>query len=419
MKVLIVNTLERRGGAAVAAGRLMKALQKEGVEVSELVLQKTSDNPSVSAVGSKWCKKLAFVWERLFIWTTNCFHKKNLFAVSIANSGFDITRTKAFQEADIIHLHWINQGLLSLSGLRKVFRTGKAVVWTMHDMWPFTGICHHSGTCDQYFSHCHRCPQLSQDCLSSRVLARKKELYSGKNISFVACSQWLKERASHSPLTQQHILTDIPNPIDISKFQVLDQNTARLFFNLPQDKRLILFGSVKNTDKRKGIDYFIEACRWIYNQYPDIAKTIGIAVYGSHSDELQAQIPIPVYSLGYISSEEALVNLYNAVDVFVTPSLEENLPNTIMEAMACGTPCVGFQIGGIPEMIDHLKNGYVSQYKSAEDLAKGIHWVLDDADYESLSIAAREKVIIHYSEPVVAHEYMALYRSLLESKNEA
>lgn len=395
MRILFLNTSSSTGGAAIAAGRLKSALEKQRVQTS--LFTRT--------------EKAGFYIERAAIWAANGFSKENLFAVDIANYGENITKLPEFKEADIIHLHWINQGFLSTRGLKKIFDSGKPIVWTMHDMWPCTGICHHSRECDNYFIECHDCPYLrlpGGNDLSRTIFKRKSKAYPGANLSFVACSEWLRERASHSSLLTGHPLTSIPNPIDTGFFKPAGGARTDSEFR-------ILFGAAKITDRRKGVDYFIEACRILKEKYPELA--LKVVCYGQNSEVLSSLVPYPVESLGYISGDEAIRNLYNSVDLFVIPSLEENLPNTIMEAMACGVPCVGFNVGGIPEMIGHKETGYVAEYKSAEDFADGIVWTLDRTRYEQLSKASRQKVVDNYAEDKVAGQYISLYKSLLISND--
>lgn len=395
MNILFLNTSERTGGAAIAAGRLKNALEKKGVSVSSCFRR----------------GKAGFYIERAAIWAANGFSRENLFTVDIANCGEDITRLPEFGEADIIHLHWINQGFISINELKKIFDSGKPVVWTMHDMWPFTGICHHSGECDNYFTGCHDCPYLKfpgGGDLSGEIFGKKSKIYPDANLSFVACSEWLRDRASHSSLLTGHPLTSIPNPIDTDFFKPAGGARTDSEFR-------ILFGAAKITDRRKGVDYFIEACRILKEKYPELA--LKVVCYGQNSEVLSSLVPYPVESLGYISGDEAIRNLYNSVDLFVIPSLEENLPNTIMEAMACGVPCVGFNVGGIPEMIGHKETGYIAEYKSAEDFADGIVWTLDRTRYEQLSKASRQKVVDNYAEDKVAGQYISLYKSLLISND--
>ena len=416
MRVLIVNTSERIGGAAIAAGRLVEALKNNGIKAKMLVREKQTDRLSVIGLNKNWWKVWQFIWERILIWKENRFKKHNLFAVDIANTGTDITVLPEFQAADIIHLHWINQGMLSLNDIRKILLSGKPVVWTMHDMWPCTGICHHARECDKYHQECHHCPYIykggGKKDLSNQVFKKKKEIYQSAPVTFVTCSRWLKERAGQSALLNGHTIVDIPNPISTSLFKPQNSLTARNKMELPTDKKLILFGSVKVTDKRKGIDYFIESCKLLAEKYPEMKEEVGVVVYGKNSECLKSLIPFQVYALDYISNEKDLVNIYNAVDLYVTPSLEENLPTTIMEAMACGIPCVGFNVGGIPEMIDHLHNGYVAEYKSAEDLANGIIWTLSESEYQSLSEEACRKAVSNYSESIVAKKYIDIYNKI-------
>lgn len=418
MKVLIVNTSESKGGAAVAAKRLTRALRKAGINTIMLVRDKTTKSSSVVALKESFTNIVRFAWERIVILMHNGLDKKNLFAVSIANTGVDITTLPEYKEADIIHLHWINQGMISLDVLRKIFCSGKPIVWTMHDMWPATGICHHARECDRYTSHCGNCQFIRQGKrhrdLAYKVFNRKRKLYGKcQNIAFVTCSQWLKDRVTKSRLTGSKQIFCIPNPIDTSVFTRKSKTESRRILGLPQDKKLILFGSVKITDKRKGIDYLIEACNIFARKNPDKTDNIGVVVIGQNSEIIEGKLPFKVYPLQYVREEKDLSNIYNAIDTFVTPSLEENLPNMIMEAMACGIPCVGFNIGGIPEMIDHLHNGYVAEYKSAEDLAKGIKWILYEDAYSEMSDAAIRKVHESYSEETIARKYIEVYNSLM------
>ena len=416
MKVLLINTSERIGGAAVACSRLMEALNKHGIKAKMLVRDKQTDSLTVIPVGQPFRMKLRFLWERFLIWLNNRLSRRNLFAVDIACAGIDVTRLPEFQEADIIHLHWVNQGMLSLKGIGRIIASGKPLVWTMHDMWPCTGICHHARACVAYREECHDCPYLSgkgsRRDLSTRVFRRKQRLLRGSGVHLVACSHWLEALAGQSALVDAGHVCSIPNPLNTSLFCPGDKKAAREALHLPADRRLILFASVKTTDRRKGMDYLIAALQHLADKYPEWREQTAVALVGGGGDEWSHLLPFPVYSLGYIREERRMITVYQAVDLFVTPSLEENLPNTIMEAMACGVPCVGFHIGGIPEMIDHRENGYVAAYRSAEDFAEGIRYVLTESDYPVLSRAAVRKVAACYSETAVARRYVELYNEL-------
>ena len=400
MKIVILNTSERTGGAAVAAGRLGKALEQAGIQVDKLVRKDT------------WLNRFRFYWERLIIFLCNHLNRKNLFAVSIANTGMDLSGHPLVKDADIIHLHWINQGFLSLKDIEELVKLNKPIVWTMHDMWPCTGICHHARDCEKVQMICESCFFLKSKGkdLSTSVFDKKLSLYKEANITFVGCSRWLSGKAKKSYLLRDKTVLSIPNPIDTEVYHPMDQDMTRELLGLPSGKRLLLFGALNVTDKRKGIDYLIEALRKIEKQ------DVELVVFGQAKDDIRDLFPVSIHSMGYLSDESKIVALYNAVDMFITSSLEENLPNTIMESMACGTPCVGFEIGGIPEMIDHKINGYVASYKDASDLANGIRWVLEHEDQQALSDACVKKVQENYTEEVVAKQYMALYKHLLHQK---
>ena len=379
MKIVIINTSERTGGAAVAAGRLGKALEQAGIQVDKLVRKDT------------WLNRFRFYWERLIIFLCNHLNRKNLFAVSIANTGMDLSGHPSVKKADIIHLHWIN------------------------DLWPTTAICHYPDKCKKYQSKCSQCPlQVTNSLfdLANWTYNRKKQIGLNK-IHFIGCSKWITEMAKKSSLLEGASFTSIPNPIDTYVFKPLVKKDSRKRFQLPKDKFLLLFAAAKLSDRRKGAAYLIEACSILKQYYTD---KIEIVLMGNGSEELCQALPFKVNSLGYISDTSTMVAAYSCADLFVIPSLEDNLPNTIMESMACGTPCVGFEIGGIPEMIDHRVNGYVANYKDAGDLANGIQWVLEHEDRLALSDACVKKVQENYTEEVVTKQYTALYEKLLKGE---
>ena len=411
MRVLIINTSERIGGAAIAANRLMEALKKNGVKAKMLVRNKQTDRLTVLSVGMNWTQPFKFLWERLCIFIANGFSRKNLFQVDIANAGTDVTHHPEFQRADVIHLHWVNQGYLSLANLNKIMHSGKRVVITMHDQWYFTGICHYSASCEKYSTLCEKCELMRGSLLgdlAKQVFHKKEKIYNQAKLTFVGCSQWMADLAKKSKLTQGHRVVSIPNAIDTHVFRPMDRQEARETFHLPQDKQLLLFGCQRITDERKGFHLLVEALQYIKEQHADQASNIELVVVGGEVESVQNQVPFNTIPVRYVSDPQKMVQLYNAVDIYVTPSLQDNLPNTIMEALACGIPCVGFRVGGIPEMIDHQENGYVAQYKDAEDFANGILWTLS-ADHETLSRQARNKVMVTYSENAVARKYMDVY----------
>ena len=360
MKVLILSTYEKAGGAAIAASRLLQALRHNGVEATMMCRK------------NNWGKQSwTSIMERAVIWAFNGFSKKDLWATDIALFGQDITHTKEYREADVIHLHWVNQGFLSLSQIRQFIKDGKRVVWTMHDAWNTMGAY-------------HLAIQRKETFLERWTWRRKAQLHSLNKIQFVACSQWLMDEALTSPLMELLPVRTIPNPIDTSLFSPR-QGRAH--------GRRVLFVAQNVNNPMKGMNYLDEAVK-----------------------QLEAEDRVELIALGrdipYIDNVEEMVELYNSVDAFVLPSLSENLPNTIMEAMACGVPCVAFDVGGIPEMIDHKENGFLARYKNVEDLAEGIRYVLNPENHERLSKAAREKVMQQYSEKSVAQKYVAVYEQI-------
>ena len=413
MRVLIVNTSERTGGAAVAANRLMMTLNNNGVKAKMLVRDKESESLTVVGLPKSPMLNWHFLWERLVIFFRCGFSRKHLFEIDLANSGSDITKLREFQEADVIHLHWINQGMLSLSGIRKILKSGKPVVWTMHDIWPATAICHLTLNCRNFTTHCHNCRLLpgkgSSSDLSTSVWRKKEKMLEDSSIYFVTCSHWLEQEAKASALLRGQKIVSIPNPIDTHIYRSGDKQAARKNLGLPEDKRLILFVSQRVTNKNKGMDYLIDACRQL--------EDYELVILGGHAEEVVDQLPLKAHPLGYVNDERRIVEIYQAVDVFVLPSLSENLPNTIMEAMACGVPCVGFKVGGIPEEIDHKRNGYVAEYRDSDDLARGIRWILSEADYDQLSQEAVRKVAHSYSQQSVAISYLDVYHQAMAFKH--
>ena len=417
MRVLIVNTSERTGGAAVAANRLMKALNNNGVKAKMLVRDKESETLTVAGLPKSPMLHWHFLWERFVIFCRLHFSRKHLFDIDIASAGSDITKLREFQEADVIHLHWINQGMLSLNGIQKILRSGKPVIWTMHDIWPATAICHLTLGCHYFVNRCANCRYLpgggGNNDLSSGIWRKKQQILSDANIYFVACSRWLESEAKSSALLKGQKITSIPNPIDTHIYKKGNKQEARQRLGLPLDKKLILFASQRVTNENKGMSYLVDACQKLHSRVGSYC----VIILGGHAEEVVEQLPMKAYPLGYVNDEQRIVDVYNAADVFVLPSLSENLPNTIMEAMACGVPCVAFKVGGIPEEIDHQKNGYVAAYRDADDLANGIEWVLQEADYESLSQQAVHKVSQCYSQQSVALKYLDVYQQAMAFKN--
>jgi glycosyltransferase involved in cell wall biosynthesis len=426
MKIAYVNYDDGKGGAAIACLRLADALNKTGqAEVEVLVQQKKNNHPKVKALLNGRLGKgkafARFVLERLYF----LFFEKNKsvrFAFSVAKFGTAIGHTLKLAQYDIIHLHWINFGLLSLSDLKQILALNKPVVWTMHDMWPFTGGCHYSNACENYQNACGSCKEYlknpSANDLSFRILNQKKQiLQNHSNLYPVGCSQWLTEKALRSSLFSKLSLTAIPNTIDQRVFFPLNKCEAKTKLGLDVTKTHILFVAMNVEDKRKGFVYLKEALLHLKETLDQQSLPHPeLTIIGKVKTEILAEVPFKTNYLGSIYENTKLNLVYNSADLFVTPSLQDNLPNTLMEALATGTPCVGFKIGGIPEMIDHQKNGYLAEHTSSKSLADGLFWGLENSSNPDLRKAAIEKVNQNYAEPIVAAQYLALYERALREK---
>lgn len=404
MKVLLLNTY-LHGGAGIACRRLQAALLESGESASLL----TRD-----ALHANWpfyAERLSFLpFER---------DKSVRFSFSLANFGKNLAQHPMVQQVDILHLHWINQGFLSLENIRQLGALGKPLVWTLHDMWAFTGGCHYSGTCVNFQQSCGNCPYLrrpGKEDLSYRIWRRKQSLFPD-NIQFVTCSEWLAEVARSSSLLSRYPVCAIPNPIDTQVYQPAPESIRAEFrakLGIAKDANVLLFVAMKVTDTRKGFSFLLDALQQLQQDQPGLP--VELLVLGRSTPEALAALPYPVHALGLVQDELQLAQMYNAADLFVIPSLEDNLPNTVMEALACGTPVAGFHTGGIPEMVEHLKAGYIAPQGDSKALATGIAWVLtnEKTPLSELRRAARRKAEEHYTNSVVARQYVEVYEQVLK-----
>lgn len=422
MRILLVNTSDDIGGAAIAARRLMQALDAtDGIEVRMLVRHKHTADPRVCALPHPRRARAKFLMERLELYVRGGFSRKNLFQVDQARFGTDITRHPLYAWADIVHLHWVGQAMLAAGDLERLVAGPKPLVWTLHDMWPFMGICHLAAltSCDRWKTNCGYCPLLpGRSCerdLSRQLFERKRAIYGRGHIHFVGCSDYLSAMAAESPLTEGHSVRSIPNPIDTDFFAPRDRGEARRRLGLPAGKRILLFVAYRATDPAKGIHYLADAMHLLSTRLPDLAHTLSVAIAGREADEAARLFDIDARPFGYVRDAATMRDLYTAADLLVMPTLQDNLPNTIVEALATGTPCVGFHTGGLPQMIKTGLNGYLAAYRDASDLGHGIAETLFGRNYEEQCRTARRMALETYSSPVVAARYAALYREILEA----
>jgi glycosyltransferase involved in cell wall biosynthesis len=423
MNILLLNTFDNYGGASVACQRLRLALQKHtDLKVRLLAQSKNSDDANTTGVAeSYWAKKWALAklaMERAEVYP---FIKSAdlKFSFSPATWGYDISRHEWVKQADILHLHWINFGFLSLPSLQKLIAMRKPMVWTLHDMWAFTGGCHYTGYCRNFEENCGNCNFLkypSPKDWSYKIHQQKKRILENADIQIVTCSAWLAEEVRKSSLLKKFDIINIPNPIDTEVFKPQDKLKIRQELNLPSDKFLILFGAMNVADKRKGFAYLQEALQRLHSDlsFQKIQpETIELVVFGKAQAEVFASIPFKINYLGVINSEKKLAEIYGSADTFVLPSLEDNLPNTVMEALACGTPAIAFNIGGVPEMIIHQTNGFLAPAKNGLSLATSLKWLYEkwcnNSDYQVISDNSRQHVLQYFHEKVVSTQYQKIY----------
>lgn len=405
MRILVVNTFFDEGGAARAARRLYSGLRNADADAVYFSLdeQKNLEKKILTLKHKfkKWADKIPVKIQR---------KRENIPFSFNWWPGFSLLHAVKLYSPDIIHLHWVNGGFVDLRELQKV---GVPVVWSCHDMWPFTGGCHYAGQCENFTADCGSCYALGSQKkfdLSRIQLNIKKLHYKSANISVVASSNWMQNEVKKSAVLHDKYITVIPNPIDVDEFCPRNRIKARQSFNLPEDKQVILFGAMDaTTDPRKGYLYLEKA---LSQMNSDNAIAV---VFGSKDIGVKQISGITTYLVGEVKSNEALAELYSAADVMVVPSVEENLSNAIIESMACGTPVVSFRIGGNPDIISHKYNGYLVENICGKELASGIFWVIKHADVKGLGENARATVMEKYSENVLIPIYLRLYEQIINA----
>ena len=420
MKVVHLNSSNIVGGSGRATYRIHRALKKAGVNSRLFVLNKFSDDLDVKAVTDTWAqkflKKVRPRYERTIL---NLYGSREKKPFSIASKGINVAEERVIRDTDIINLHWINKSFLSLKSLKQIGRLNKPIVWTLHDMWAFTGGCHYSNDCRRYEEICGKCSVLNSEKLkdlSWKLLSQKTKAFKGLSLTIVTPSNWLAYCAKKSSLFSKNKIEVIPYSIDTKIFKPIDRAKARKILNLPVGKFLVLFVvSPGASIERKGINSLIESLLVAEYNFPQLSKNLEVLILGiSHSEKIH-NIPFKTHFLGSMHDDFAINLCYNAADIYVLTSIADNLPNTVIESLSCGTPVVGFNVGGVSDMILHKKNGYLARYRSSEDIARGIKWILEDKKrLKKLSENAREKVLKNYTYGIIGTKYLNLYESLLK-----
>lgn len=415
MKVLTVSATDRLGGAGIAAYRSHRALLAAGIKAEMLVWRKTTMDASVHRLAPRLNlrgrikRRIAMHGQMLQLrhlprHADSAYWSLNQFSYPIADAINQFA-------ADIVHLHWLGDNFLPI---QQFVRLEAPIVWTLHDMWAFTGGCHYAGDCRRYTENCGNCPQLLRPASrdpSARIHARKRSAWAEIPMTIVCPSRWLADCAGKSAILRDKRIEIIANPIDTCAFKPLDRREARRAFNLPLDKKLVLFGAADGiADPRKGFAYLREALS-AFSEDADLELVLfGAGNEGNEDNEVGIDLDMPVRRVGALRDDASLNLLYSACDVFVLPALQDNLPNTLMEALACGTPCVAFDSGGIGDLVQHQENGYLAQLADAADLQRGIEWALAQ---EWWSQRVHQQVVERYEAQRISAQYIELYQSIL------
>ena len=419
MKILFINSSDTKGGAAIAAYRLFEGLRNEGVTVKMLARDKTTNDPDIISCLDFERKGWIGMLDKIIWKIKNKIRKQKWKKYPNRESVFlnDLDSISLFSairsiDFDILHLHFVANRFLDLHELTKV---NKPIVWTLHDSWAFTGICHFFYDCKRYEESCGCCPMLHSDNpndFTHQIWKIKNEIYKKCDLHIVTPSNWLGNCATKSSLFSGFPLSVIPNGISTQLYKPLPVSEARESLGLDADKHYLLFGAVNATsDSNKGFDLLLEALKQL-KQVGD--KQIELLVFGAEQPSCELNFGFLTTYMGIIRDENKLVQIYNSADVVIVPSRSENFSNTILESLSCGTPVVGFDIGGNSDLIAHKQNGYLAKHFDTEDLMSGIVWCLESKNQYDMSETARMKVDESFNLRGICLEYLNVYKELIK-----
>ena len=387
MKILHINVADHTGGADIACMRHCEAMRAAGYDARMLVVEKQGSKSfirqAVKGRAMNWHRVLCHLYRRII----GRLHPVGNFSVMCF--GHPLHRRKEVLEADVLFLHWVNNNTLSLKGVSRILKLGKPTFWFMHDMFPISGGCHHALQCKGYQSDCRDCPMIGNASwrrIAERQLRKKLSQWSRfPNLSFITPSQWLADCVRKSPLAKGHPLYVVPNVIDTQLYRPLPKDSKALF-GLDPKKKTILLGASSMQSMYKGMRQLRECLMML-----DPDRYEGLVI--GDSPDLVKDLPIRIKQAGYLFDDLSLVLAYNACDTFVISSVAENYPNVVLEAMSCGKPCVGYNTGGIPELIRHGQTGYITPVNTPEALVEGIEYLFaDEVRYRRWSLAARHQI---------------------------
>ncbi|MEX5217606.1 MAG: glycosyltransferase family 4 protein [Nitrospiraceae bacterium] len=424
LRVVHLSTFDVMGGAARAAYRLNAGLREAGVRSSMFVREaRTKDDsvvvafqPTRSVLGRVERRIRRIHIERRMRDSIRVKGKEfEPFRVDRSEYGMDVV--SQLPPCDILNLHWVID-FLDYPSFFESMPEGMRMVWTLHDMNPFTGGCHYDLGCGRYLTRCHQCPQLEShhdNDLAAQIWDRKKALFErigSDRLHIATPSSWLAEEVKRSPLFSHFDVSVIPNGVDLESFAPRNKQSARDVFGIPQTAKVVLFVADGLPLHRKGFRTLAEALERVSQRVPNVC-----VVCVGHNDPPPG-LRVPWIHLGYVSNDRLLSNIYSAADVFVIPSVQDNLPNTVLESMACGTPVVGFAVGGIPDMIQHGKTGLLAPPSDAVSLGAAITELLKNTERRLTFSANCRRVAVHrYSLARQAIRYHELYQELVEKSS--
>jgi glycosyltransferase involved in cell wall biosynthesis len=414
LKILHLSYSDYIGGAARAAYRIHNGLRSIGLDSEILVARKNSDDDTVITKKSKLSQEISKIRPHLVSPILKLQQTTNVIEHSLNILPSGLHKQINALDIDIVNLHWVHKELISVGEISKI---NKPIVWTLHDMWPFSGSEHYDDLTQPeryvtgYFKN-NRPTSYKGFDVDRFVWLYKLRKWKNQSFTIVCPSRWLADCCQKSVLFQHLATHVIPNPIDLLRFKPIERSIAKEILNLPIDKHLILFGAISAvSDIRKGFHLLKNTIRLLSRKVPK--HSVELVVFGSNKPKPPPDLDLKTHYMGHFNDEISLALLYAAADVFISPSMQDNLPNTIVESLASGTPCAAFNIGGMSDLIDHLENGYLAQPFSEEDLASGIAWLLENKQRRySLSRAARVKAENQYDMTRVANRYKALYETL-------
>ena len=426
MKIVIVNSFDIKGGAARAAYRLHKGLVEIGENSRMLVCRKSSSDQNVHIAKpipliKEESQHLQFfinnVIKSRYIQQNRSGLSNTLF--TFPYPGLDISQTSLVRSADVVNLHWIDNFQSPIT-LRKLFDLKKPIVWTLHDEWAFTGGCHYSAGCLGYVKDCSNCPQLKDNLFNipSVVLEDKLKLFVNTNLTIVTPSQWLSGCVKKSKLFKKFRIETVPNSLETDIFIPIPKHTAKQTLGITRQTTTILFVADIGDEKRKGFKQFIEAITFCSKdpKFQDLIMRglVKVICFGNPNKEME-MLPMDTASLGYIEDDKNMSEAYSAADIFVLPSLEDNLPNTILESMSCGTPVVAFDTGGMPDLVEDGITGRLVPFMDTKKMGEAIlDLVLHPKKRVKMGIECRKKMESEFRLTVQAKNYISLYQDLAE-----